>query len=143
MKDNLKASMKEAMKAKDKVRLQTIRSLLSALQYEEMQKGVDELEEKDCVAVFKSEIKKRKESLEYAEKESREDQIADLNKEIATIEEFLPSQLSAEQLETIVQDMKSENPEIQLGAVMKTLKDSYAGQYDGKLASEIARKVVG
>lgn len=143
MKEKLKTSMKEAMKAKAKVRLQTIRSLLSALQYEEMQKGVDELEDKDGIAVLKSEIKKRKESLEFAEKDSREDQIADLNTEIATIEEFLPSQLSAEQLESIVLEMKSQDPEIQLGGIMKTLKDSYGGQYDGKLASEIARKLVG
>ncbi len=142
MKEELKASMKEAMKAKDKPRLQTIRSILSAFQYEEMQKGVDELDEKGCIAILQSELKKRKESLEFAEKDGRQDLIDEANAEIAVIESFLPKQLSNEELEKLVVTLKEENPDANMGVIMKSLKEKYAGQYDGRAASELVKKVL-
>ena len=143
MKAKLKDAMKEAMKAKEKVKLQAIRGLLSALQYEEMQKGVDELPEAGAIAVLQTELKKRKESLEYAEKDGREDQINDINEEIALINSFLPQQLSEQELEQIIGDLKSADEGLNMGGAMKALKENYAGQYDGKLASSIAKKVLG
>ena len=66
MKTNLKDQMKDAMKAKDKVRLDTIRAILSEIQYEEMQKGIDDLDSEGCLAVCQREMKKRKEELDFA-----------------------------------------------------------------------------
>lgn len=143
MKESLKSALKEAMKARDQVRMDTIRSILSALQYEEMQKGVDDLPSDSAIAILKSELKKRREEYEFAEKAARAEAIEKLNKEISVIEGFLPSQLNAESLEKILGGLKAAEPGLNMGLAMKKLKDGYAGQYDGKMASEIAKKVFG
>jgi uncharacterized protein YqeY len=141
MKKLLQEQVKVALKAGKKIELQTLRALLAAMQYEEMQQGKEELTEIENVAILKNEIKKRKESLEYAEKAEREDQKADLLTEISALEAFLPQQLSAEQIEKILSDIKSATPSANMGLAMKELKDKYTGQYDGKLASDLAKKV--
>ena len=61
MKEILKTAMKEAMKAKDVVRLATIRGVLSEIQYEEMQKGIADAGENEITAIIQREVKKRKE----------------------------------------------------------------------------------
>ncbi len=143
LKTALQASLKEALKARDKVRLDTVRSVLSAMQYEAISNKVDELSEEENLAVLQREIKKRREEIEFAEQAKRSDLIDKLKTEIASLESFLPKQLSSEELEKILADIKSSTPGINMGAGMKLLKEKYSGQFDGKLASEIARRVLG
>jgi len=142
MKSELQAAMKSAMKAKDKMRLEAIRMLLSAIQYEELQKQISELPKEECLAVLQREHKKRKEELEFAAKAKRQDLKDKFSAEIALIEEFLPKQLSAAELEKIISDLKAQNPACNIGLVMKTLKESYPGQYDSKQAGEIAKQLL-
>ena len=59
------------------------------------------------------------------------------------IEGFLPSQLTEEQLESIISELQVKDPSINMGLAMKALKDSYAGQYDGKIASSVAKRMLG
>ena len=129
------------MKSKDKIRLETTRLILSALQYEEMQKKVDSLPEAAAVAVLQREIGRRKEEIEFAEKAGREELKQKLLQEIAVIEEFLPKQLSPGELEKIISDFKEQNPSANMGLAMKDLKDNFAGKYDGSLASQIAKRI--
>lgn len=141
MKAKLQADMKEAMKAKEKVKLNTIRALISAIQYEEMQKGT-ELKEEQFIAIFKNEVKKRKESLEYLEKENRQDEVTISLEELRVIESYLPKQMSAEELKTLLQRFKADNATANMGQAMSYLKDNFAGQYDGKDASTLAKEVM-
>ncbi len=143
MKTKLQSSLKEAMKAKDKVRLETIRALMSAITYEEIEKKSDPLPEDQCLAILQREVKKRREEIEFAEKAGRPELLDKLEQEIATIETFLPKQLSASELEKIIGDLKQNTPGLSLGVAMKSLKESYGGQYDSKLASDIAKRVCG
>lgn len=143
MKDQLKTEMKNAMKAKDKLAVETIRSLLSALQYEEMAKKTDDLDEAQTLAVMKAELKKQQESLEYAEKDNRADTAQEIKARIACIEKFLPKQMSREEITTEIQKIQAENPDANLGIVMKELGSRHPGQYDGKLASTVAREILG
>lgn len=143
MKERLKSELKEAMKAREQVKMDTIRGLLAALQYEEIQKGVEALPDEAAVAVLKTELKKRKEELEFGEKAARSEMIDKLKIEMAVLESFLPAQMSADAIEKLLVDLKAKNSALNMGAAMKMLKDSYAGQYDGKLASEIAKKILG
>ncbi len=143
MKTKLQSSLKEALKAKDKLRLETIRLCLSAIQYEEMQKGVDALPDTAVVEILQREIKKRKEELEFAEKAGRGEMKEKLDAETAIIETFLPRQLSEGDLEKIIGDFRAQDPAANMGVVMKHLKDSYAGQYDGKIASAVVKRVLG
>ena len=139
-KEQLKADLKTAMKAKDKVSLVTIRAIMSAVQYEEMQKSKD-IEEAQFLAILKNEVKKRKETIEFLEKEDRTEEIAENNAEIAIIENYLPTQLDNDKLKNILVEFKEQNESANMGTAMKFLKDSYPGQYDGKEASTIAKSV--
>jgi uncharacterized protein len=142
IKEKIQSSIKDALKNKDKIRLDTTRLLLSAIQYEEMQKKVEPLPDDASISVLQREVNRRKEEIEFAEKGNRSDLKEKLLLEITCIETFLPTQLSANDLEKFIVDLKSKDPATNLGAAMKALKDSFAGQYDGKLASEIARKIL-
>ncbi len=142
MKNKLKESLKTAMKARDQVRLDTVRSLMAAIQYEEMQKETEELPSEAVLAIIRSEIKKRKEESEFAQKASRPELLEKLAKELSILEEFLPSQLGEAQLEKILSDLKQSTPGLNLGVAMKLLKDNYAGQYDGKVASDVAKRIL-
>lgn len=143
MKAQLKDALKVAMKAGEKVRVETIRSALSAIQYEEVAQKVDELPAAGVIEILKREIKKRKEEEEFAAKANRPEAIAKLHQEMATLEGFLPQQLSSEALEKIIAELKAQNPQINMGLIMKALKDTHNGQYDSKLASEIAKRIAG
>lgn len=143
MKATLKEALKSAMKAQDKLRLETIRSVLTEIQYEEMQRSIDQLGAAECLQVALREVKKRQEAITFEEQAGRAEQKAKLQAEIAILEEFLPKQLSADDLEKIIVTLKENTPGLALNVVMKHLKDNYAGQYDGKSASEIAKRVVG
>ena len=140
MKKQLQDSLKEAMKAKDKIRLETIRGVLSAIQYEEMEKKVEPLPNDGVLAVLQRELKRRKEELEFAEKGQRSDLIEKFKTEIQVIEHFLPRQLSQGDLEKIVADLKSSTPGLNMGLAMKALKEKYSGQFDSKMASDICKK---
>lgn len=143
MKAILKDALKVAMKSQDRLRMETIRALLSEIQYEEMQRSVNDLTESGSSLVLQREVKKRQEAIGFEEQANRPEAKAKLQSEIAIIEEFLPKQLSAAEVEKALTDYKTENPGAVMGGAMKFLKERYAGQYDGKSASEIAKKVFG
>ncbi len=141
MKAQLQAAMKDAMRAKDKPKLDTIRGILAAIQYEEMEKKVEPLPDAGIVELLQREIKKRREEIEFAEKANRPELVTALNADIKMIEAFLPKQLSADEISAIVAGLRATDPALNMGGVMKVLKEKYAGQYDGKVASEIVKKL--
>lgn len=143
MKAKLKDALKLAMKAQDKLRLETIRSALTEIQYEEMQKSVSDLGATESLQVLQREVKKRQEAIQFEEQAGRVEQKEKLQKEIAILEEFLPKQMTGEELEKIIGTLKEQTPGLSLNVVMKHLKDNFAGQYDGKSASDIAKRVIG
>jgi uncharacterized protein len=143
MKATLKEELKLAMKAKDRVKMDTIRGVLTEIQYEEMKKGTEELPSTDYTTIMQREVKKRNEAMQFEEQAGRTEAKETLKAEIAVIEAFLPKQMSNDVLEKIIVELKTATPDLSLNVVMKHLKESYAGQYDGKAASEIAKRVVG
>lgn len=142
IKDSLREALKPAMKNRDKLRLETIRSVLSALQYEEMRLSVDDLPSQTQIAVMQSEIKKRRESIDLLTQGGRTETVPTLQEEIRILEEFLPSQLGEAELEAVVRKLAAEKPGLQLGEIMKFLKEHHSGTYDGKVASEVAKRVL-
>jgi uncharacterized protein YqeY len=143
MKAKLKEELKVAMKAQDRLRLDTIRAALSEIQYEEMQKNVQELGEAECLTVVQREVKKRQEAIQFAEQAGRAEEKSKLQSEISILEFFLPKQLTGDELEKIITEVKNATPGASMPVIMKHLKDKYAGQYDGKSASEIVKRVLG
>lgn len=143
MKSTLKEALKSAMKAQDRLRMETIRALLTEIQYEEMNRSLSELPASDCSVVLQREVKKRQEAIGFEEQAGRAEAKAKLAAEIAIIEEFMPKQMTAAELEAALIEYKTSTPGAVMGTAMKFLKERYAGQYDGKSASEIAKKVFG
>lgn len=143
LKKKLQGDLKDALKNKEKLKLDTVRLLIAALQYEEIQKKSESLPEEVCNALLQREINKRREELEFADHSGRPELKDKLLSEISIIEAYLPKQLSSVELERIISDLKLENPALNLGVAMKALKDNYNGQYDGKIASQVARKILG
>lgn len=143
MKAILQQAVKDALKARDQVKLNTIRGVLSEIQYDEMQKGVDSIDEVATVAIIQRELKKRKEEIEFANQAKRDDLLTKLGQEISVLESFLPKQLSADELRATLEQLKTSGNASNMGAAMKMLKDKFSGQYDGKVASEVAKQVFG
>jgi uncharacterized protein YqeY len=143
MKQQLQDALKLAMKAKDKIKLETIRGVLSAVQYEAMEKKVDDLPNDGILAVLQRELKRRKEEAEFAVQAGRAEMIEKLKAESAVIESFLPKQLPTAELEKIITDLKASTPGLAMGAAMKHLKENFGGQYDSKAASDLCKKIFG
>jgi len=141
IKQRLKSGLKDLMRAQDRVRVEAVRMLLSAIQYEEMQKNVEELADDAVLSVLQGEQKKRREEIEFAEKANRSDAVAKLKIELSLIESFLPQQLSESELDSALKQFRAADPALNMGMAMKLLKEKFPGQYDGKLASEIAKRV--
>ena len=141
MREQLQQQLKIFLKEKERVKADTVRSIISAIQYEEMAKKVDHLDRDSTIAIIQRELKKRKEELEFAEKSGRSDMIEQNRIETAVIESLLPQQMNADALSATIGQLKEELQATNMGVVMKALQERFAGQYDGKSASEIARKL--
>lgn len=143
MKALLQEEMRKALRAKEKVRLETIRSLLTEIQYAEMQKGTEDLPKEEYLAILQRAVKARKEELDFAEKAGREETKQKTKEELAVIQSFLPKQLSESEVESLVLSMKGESPALTMSEAMKRLRESHPGMFDGKLASAVAKRLLG
>lgn len=138
--DEVRKSMVEAMKAKDKDRKDTLSMLLAALKNKAIDKRADLTEEEEVQVVLK-EIKQTKESLELTPAD-RADLIEDYKKRLAVLEEFAPKMMDAEEIKAIVAGVLSElgidaPTGKDKGRIMKELMPKVKGKADGKLVNEI------
>jgi uncharacterized protein YqeY len=143
LEQSLKDQLKECLKARNKEKLDVVRGLLSAFQYEAMEKKVENLTEEQGLTIVQREIKKRREELEFADKANRPDLKEKPSQDILILESLLPTQLSKDAIGTILTELKASTPGLNMGAAMKLMKEKYAGQYDGKIASEVAKGIFG
>ena len=131
-----------AMKAKDKERRDTIRLLQSAIKQVEIDTR-EELQAEDVIAILQKEAKKRRESIEEYGKGGRDDLVAKERAEMAILEEYLPKQMSAEELTVIVKEVIAETGATshkEIGKVMQPVMARVKGLADGKLVSQIVRE---
>ena len=134
--------MAEAMKAKDTVRLNVVRGLISAFTNElvaKKRKPDEELSDDDALSVISRAVKQRKDSIEQFEKGGRQD-LADAEKaELAILETYLPAQMSREEVEVYVKTkhaelgMSKEQKGQFMGIIMKDLK----GKVDGGVVKDV------
>lgn len=146
LKTKIEAGMKEAMLGKEKDRLRTLRAIKSQILLAESEKGASgELTEESESKILQKAAKQRKDSLEIYETQNRED-LAEVERiELRIIEEFLPKQLSEEEVETSVKEIIGQvgatGPQ-DMGKVMGTATKQLGGLADGKMISQIARKLL-
>ena len=137
--DEVRAAMVAAMKAKDKVRKDSLSMLLSALKNAEIDKRSPLTEEEEN-AVVKKELRQSKETYDLAPEE-RQDIREEMAARIAVYKEFAPEDMSAEQIAQVIQEVLAElGIEKPVGAdkgkIMKVLMPRVKGKADGKLVNE-------
>ncbi|MBE7053648.1 MAG: GatB/YqeY domain-containing protein [Ruminococcaceae bacterium] len=142
IKDKLMEDLKLSMKEKDIIRKNTVQSVrASVLQVEKDTKVT--LDDEGVIGVIAKEVKKRKDVLPEYEKSGREDLIADLKREIDILMEYLPSQLSQEELDEIVLNSIKEvgaTSMKDMGKIMADVMPKIKGRADGKAVNEIVKK---
>lgn len=136
--------MKDAMRDKDEARKRTIRLALSEIKLAEIDKG-DALDETGVIAIIQKEVKSRREAIADAERARRPDLVADANTEIAILENYLPRQLTPEELDALAQEAVDETGATsmrEMGLVMKVLMPRLEGRATGQEASQAVRKLL-
>lgn len=137
----LQKDLQAAMRARDTARVYVLRAVIAAIKNLKVEKQVAELPEAELSGVIRKEIHKRAEALSYAEKGGRTELAEQNRAEIALLESYLPRQLSRGELESAIASISSELGTTQIGPLMAELRRRYPGQYDGKLASELIKKL--
>jgi hypothetical protein len=138
LKDTIGADLKEAMKARDQVRIDTLRSALSAFSYKKIEAG-RELEENDQVDVVRKLIKQRSDSIVEFEKGNRPDLVAKETRERDILSALLPAQKGPEDIRPAVRAAIAGLPEAQRnqGAAMKAVMPSLKGEADGTVIRQV------
>lgn len=135
--------MKAAMKSKDKVALESLRAIKSALLLAQTETGSSsEMSEEDEVKLIQKLVKQRKDSAAIFIEQGRQDLADPELAQVAVIEQFLPEQLSEEEIEKVViqfiETMGASGMK-DMGRVMGMVSKQLAGQADGKTISTIVR----
>lgn len=137
----LNDAMKEAMKAKESLRLNAIRLIKTAVKNREIDER-RELGEQEVIAVLSSLVKQRKESAQVYRENGRPELAEKEEQELAVIQSFLPAQLDEvgirELIEAAVVETGAASPK-DMGKVMKIVSAQTLGRADGKLVSELVK----
>ena len=130
-----------AAKAKDKIRLSALRMMKTALHNKEIDLR-RELTEAEFLQVIASMVKQRRDSIEQFEKGGRTDLVEKEQAELAVVQEFMPQQMSVEDIrqaiENAVSDLGAAGPK-DMGKVMKALIPVVSGKADGKVVSDMVK----
>lgn len=143
---NIMTNMKEAMKAKDSVALEALRAIKAAIIIAKTEAGASEgLSEDQEVKMLQRLVKMRKDSATIFTEQNRMDLAEPELAQIAVIEQFLPAQLSEDELEAIIAKIISETGAsgiASMGKVMGLASAQIGGQAEGKMISGIVKKLL-
>jgi len=145
LKDRLLEDMKAAMRDKDVIRKNTIQMARSAVLQVEKDNKVT-LDDDGIIEVLAKEVKKRRDTLPEYEKSGRQDLIDNLKAEIDVLLQYLPEQLTEEELEVIVKEVIQEtgaSSAKDIGKVMQSVLPRVKGRADGKMVNQIVKKYIG
>lgn len=145
LEEQVSAALKQAMLAKDAVRLQTLRLLKAAFGYAQIEQKTDRLGDADALAVIRREAKKRRDSIEQYTSAQRGDLAASERAELAILEAFLPAALSEAEVESLVRGVIAElgaSTRRDLGAVMQAALARAGGRADGRAVSGAAARLL-
>lgn len=139
IRERLDADLKDAMRAKDEVKLTTIRAIKSAIKYKEVEGEAKVLDDAGILTVLTTEVKKRRDAAAEYKAANRADLAEKEEKEIVVLQHYLPAQLTAEQLAAEISKAIGEagaKSVKDLGAVMKIVTPRLKGQAEGKAISD-------
>lgn len=142
--DRLYDDMKTAMKNKDKSKLSVIRMLISSVKYAEIEKK-SSLSDDQIIDVLSREIKQRRDSLQEFEKANRTDLVEKTKEELIIIQDYLPEQLTEEEVKKIVQETVQEmgaKDKSEMGKVMSAVMPKVKGKADGKMINKLVMEIL-
>ncbi len=140
--EQLQQDLHAAMKARAAEKVLILRGLIAAIKNVKVEKQLAALPEADITALVRKEISKRVEAADFARKAGRAELVDGNEREKAVLEAYLPPQLDAAALAALITQLAAELGTTQIGPLMASLRERHAGQFDGKLASELIRKLV-
>lgn len=145
LENTISEAIKTAMREKDKIALDSLRAVKSQILLLKTEARGAEVSEEQEIAILQRMIKQRKDSHEQFSAQGRQDLAEVEEAQMKIIEQFLPKQLSAEELETEIKNIISETGAESikdLGKVMGAASKALAGKSDGKSISEMAKKLL-
>lgn len=140
--ERLNEDMKQAMKSQDKFKLSVIRMVKASIKNLEIDQHKT-LDDNEVLDVISREIKQRKDSLQEFKQAGRDDLVQKLEAEIAILMEYMPQQLSEEEIKVIVQQTIQEvgaTSKADMGKVMGALMPKVKGRADGKLVNQLVQQ---
>jgi len=145
VRDQLRSDLRDAMRAKDAPRRNTIRMVEAAIKNAEIEKRGSELAESDILAILQRQVKQRRESIEQFEKGGRDDLADQERVEIAIIEQYLPRQLGRDEVEAraraVIEEVGASAPSDR-GKVMGLLMRELRGEADGSLVNAVVSELL-
>ncbi len=143
LENKIQQDLKEAMKSGDRFKVQTLRGLMAQIKDERIKLRPKELQEKDILTVLQRAVKRRKEAIELYQQGNRPDLIEKEQKELEIIQQYLPEQLSKEELQQIISQTISEVHATSIkdmGKVMGAIMKKVQGRADGKEIQQLVRE---
>lgn len=144
LKDQLKDQQKLAMLARDKARLGAIRLLMAEIKQREVDSRI-ELNDEDILAVVTKMVKQRRDSISQFEAAGRQDLADKESAEIVVLQEFLPQQLTADQIAALIEQAITESGAAvmaDMGKVMAVLKPKIQGRADvGAVSAQVKTRL--
>jgi uncharacterized protein YqeY len=143
LKEKLQNDLTDAMRARDEIRSNTIRMILTSVKNEEVAgKQARELNDSEVITVLSREAKKRREAAEAFDQAGAKDRADQERAEGVVIGEYLPKQLTEDEIKSLIAAAMAEtgaNTPAQIGLVMKSLQPNIAGKADGGLVSSLVK----
>lgn len=145
LKEKLLEDLKSAMRDKNEIRKNTVQMVRAAILQIEKDKAI-EVDDNQIIDIIAKEVKKRKDAAVDFEKSERNDLIEKNNEEIGILTQYLPKQLSREEIVEIVKEVISSCGATsikEMGIVMKGAKEKIGASADGKTINEIVKELLG
>jgi uncharacterized protein YqeY len=144
LQQRLESAMRDSMRARDEQRTQTLRMAMAAAQNQRIARGRD-LTDEEVVDVLTKQVKQRRESIAMFRDAGREDRAAAEEAEAAILAEFLPEQLSEDEIVSLARAAIAEtgaSSPSDMGRVMGTLSPRTRGRADGRVVSDVVRRLL-
>ena len=137
--------IKEAMLAKDSVRLSSLRAIKSAFLVAQTEKGAGVLDDAAKQKIIQKQVKQRKDAAAIYLEQNRQDLADDEMAQVAILKEFLPEQLSEDKIREVVTDVIAQVGAVSMadmGKVMGIVNQQLAGKADGKIIAQIVKSLL-
>lgn len=141
LQEQISAALKDAMRARDEVKMATLRLVLTAIKTREKE-ARSLLEDQEVISVITSQIKQRRESIEQYRKAGREDLAETEEKELQILQGYMPEQVSEEEISNTLDEIIAEVGAVSMkdmGKVMKAAMAKLAGKADGQAINAMVK----